>query len=155
MEVTLQPITRHNWRAALSLTLPPEQQRFVADYAPVVLIGLAKAYVGALGLTWLPYGIFAGENLVGFVALAYPPANQQECWIFHFFIDQQSQGKGIGKRALQAIIELVRTAFPDCRTVRLTVHPENTIAQALYTKAGFTSTGEQAFDEPLYQLVIR
>ena len=48
--LTIQAVTRSNWRAALSLGVLPEQQRFVADSSPIVAIVLAKAYVGAMGL---------------------------------------------------------------------------------------------------------
>src|SRR6476660_8806799 len=43
--ITLRDITRENWRASLSLTVYPEQQRFVADHTPIAAIALAKAYI--------------------------------------------------------------------------------------------------------------
>jgi hypothetical protein len=33
--IALREITRENWRAALKLTVRPEQQRFIADHAPI------------------------------------------------------------------------------------------------------------------------
>jgi hypothetical protein len=33
--IALREITRENWRAALELTVRPEQQRFIADHAPI------------------------------------------------------------------------------------------------------------------------
>ena len=59
----LYDVTRENWRETLTLSVRPDQQRFIADYAPVALVGLAKAYVGALGLTWLPGVAAFGEPL--------------------------------------------------------------------------------------------
>src|SRR5690349_23228518 len=37
-------------------------QRFVADYEPVAAIALAKAYVGAMGLQWVPYVFYRSEE---------------------------------------------------------------------------------------------
>ena len=150
--VTIRPIDRENWREALTLAVQPSQQPFVAEYEPIVLIGLAKAYVGSLGLIWLPYAIYADDLMVGFVAVAYGPESQHQYWIYHFFIDQGHQGKGFGKLALSVLIERIKTQFPNCHRINLTVHPENVTAQHLYTRAGFTATGETAYDEPLYQL---
>src|ERR1700712_1078447 len=108
LNITLRPITRDNWREALTLTVSPEQQRFVSDYVPVVLIGLAKSYVGALGLSWIPYGVYADEQMVGFVALAFRPHSEEDYWIFHFFIDQRYQQRGYGRSALNTVLNYVR-----------------------------------------------
>lgn len=153
--ISLRDISRENWREALTLTVHPDQQRFVADYVPIVLIGLAKAYVGSLGLTWLPYAIYADELMVGFVELAYEPESPDEYWIYHFFIDQRYQGKGFGRLALRALIEQTKIQFPNCRGIKLTVHPENLPAQNLYMRAGFTATGQEAYGEPLYRIMLK
>ena len=153
--ISLREISRENWRDALTLTVRPDQQRFVADYTPIVLIGLAKAYVGSLGLTWLPYAIYADEMMIGFVELAYKPDTHDQYWMYHFFIDERKQGKGLGKLALQAFIEQVKIQFPNCQCINLTVHPENVSAQHLYLRAGFIPTGENFQGEPLYRLAFR
>lgn len=152
--VTLREITRENWREALQLSVHPDQQRFVADYEPIVMIGLAKAYVSPLGLTWLPYAIYDGHEMIGFVELALDPGSTDEYWMYHFFIDQRYQGKGLGKKALAACIEHVERNYPECRRINLTIHPENLLAQQLYTAAGFIRTRDEAFGEPLFRLHI-
>ena len=153
--ITLGDVTRENWRESLTLSVRHDQQRFVSDYAPVALIGLAKAYVGALGLTWKPCAICADEQMIGFAALAFQPDTEDEYWLFHYFIDQRFQGRGYGQRALAALLVKVREIYPICRTMNLTVHPDNLPAQHLYTKAGFAATGTEAFGEPLYRLRIK
>ena len=151
-QITLREVTSENWRETLQLTVRPEQQRFIADYAPIAAIALAKAYIRPGGLTWAPYAIYADAHMVGFVALAYMPNTTDQYWIFHFFIDQRYQGRGHGRAALQAFIELVRREHPQCRTLQLVVHPENTQARRLYTSAGFRPTGTERWGEPVYQL---
>jgi diamine N-acetyltransferase len=152
--ITLREITRENWREALQLAVHPDQQRFVADYAPIVLVALAKAYVSPLGLVWLPYAIYAGHEMIGLLELAIEPDSTDQYWIYHFFIDQRYQGQGYGKQALAALIEHIERNYPECRSISLTVQPENLPAQRLYTAAGFIRTNEEAFGEPLFRLSL-
>lgn len=151
-QLTIRVVTRANWRAALQLRVLPEQQRFVSDYEPVAAIALAKAYVGALGLQWVPYVFCRAEEMVGFVALAYQVENTSLYWILHFFIDARYQGQGYGKEALEALLREVEHQHPVCQRIQLTVHPENVAAQHLYSQAGFVPTGETLEEEPVYQL---
>lgn len=150
--LTLREVTRENWRAALRLAVRPEQQRFIADYAPIAAIALAKAYVRPGGLVWTPYAFYAGNQMVGFVALAYEPGSADNYWICHFFIDRDHQGRGYGREALRLLIEFVREQHPNCHVLQLTVHPENVAAQRLYLSAGFQPTGTERDGEPVYEL---
>ena len=152
--ITLREVDRNNWRSALTLKVQPAQQRFVSEVIPVAAIALAKAYVRPQGMIWLPYAIYADEEMIGFFELAYPPETHDTCWMFHFFIDQSHQGKGYGKQALKAFIQLVRQDHPTCPKINLTVHAENVVAQRLYTQAGFQATGNILYDEPVYNLTL-
>ena len=153
--ISLAPVTQENWRAALRLAVHPDQQRFVAEYAPVAAVALAKAYLRLGDLTWAPYAISAGSEVVGFVALAYEPASVDEYWVFHFFIDQRYQGRGYARAALERLIALVKREHPAGQLLQLVVHPENRVAQHLYTSAGFRPTGAERWGESLYQLALR
>lgn len=153
--LSLREVTRENWQATLHLAVYPDQQRFVAEYAPVAAIALAKAYVRLGGLIWVPYAIYVGAQLVGFVALAYEPGSADDYWIFHFFIDQQFQGRGYGKAALGRLVDRVMSEHPQCQALQLVVHPENRWAQRLYTGAGFRRTGTERWGEPVYHLTLR
>lgn len=152
--LSLQEITEENWRAALRLSVRPDQQRFVSDYAPIVALALAKAYLRLGGMTWAPYAVYHDAEMVGFVALAFQPSSRNDYWIFHLFIDQRYQGRGYGKVALQRLIERVKREHPSCQILQLTLHPENHSAQRLYTAAGFLPTGARRWDEPVYQLAL-
>jgi diamine N-acetyltransferase len=155
MDIELREVTPANWRAALRLAVSPDQQRFVAEYAPIVAVALAKAYLRLDGAMWVPYAIYSGATMVGFVALTYQPGAADQYWIRHFFIDQRYQGRGYGKVALRRLIELVRQEHPPCQLLQLTVHPENERAQRLYTAAGFRPTGAERWGEPVYHLAVR
>ncbi len=153
--ILLGEVTHENWRATLRLTVYPDQQRFIAEYAPIAAIALAKAYIRPGGMTWVPYAISADSTMVGFVELAYEPDTVDEYWVFHFFIDQHFQGRGYGKAALEQFIELVKREHPQCQLLHLVVHPENHRAQRLYLGAGFRPTGTERWGEPVYQLALR
>ena len=152
--VTLREITRENWREAIQLSVKPEQQRFVADYAPIVLLALAKAYVRPLGLVWMPYAIYAGHEMIGFLELALDRNTSDQYWLYHFFIDQRFQRQGFGKKALAAFVEDVERSYPQCKSINLTVQADNIPAQRLYTGAGFVRTKEETYGEPVYRLYL-
>ena len=103
-------------------------------------------------LTWTPYLIYAAEQPIGLIALAYDPDSDDRYWLYHFFIDRTHQGKGYSKPALQAFLSLVRAQHPACRQLNLTVHPDNSRAQRLYTSLGFQLTGAIQDGEPVYML---
>lgn len=153
--IELHEITQANWQEALRLTVFPDQQRFIAEYTPIVAVALAKAYLRLGGATWVPYAIYAGATMVGFVALAYQSGTSDQFWIFHFFIDQRYQGRGYGQAALLSLIGLVTQEYPTCQLLQLVVHPENERAQRLYAAAGFRPSGAERWGEPVYQLALR
>jgi diamine N-acetyltransferase len=163
--ISVAEVTQANWRATLSLGVAPEQQRFIAEYAPIAMLALAKAYIRPGGLIWTPYAFFAHDTeamgdaptapdgvMVGFTTLAYAPESADNYWLFHFFIDQRYQGRGYGALALDQLLALIRELHPHCRAIQLTAHPENLRAHSLYTRAGFCATGELLDGEPRYRL---
>lgn len=154
-ELTMREVTRENWRATLRLAVHPEQQRFIADTVPIAAIALAKAYIRPGGLLWLPYAFYAQSQMIGFTELAYEPGSTDTYWLYHFFIDRTYQGQGYGKKALLLLLDEIKQQHAHCRSIRLTVHPDNTRAQHLYTGAGFQPTGDTMEGEPIYQLVVR
>lgn len=154
MPVTLQLITHHNWRAALQLGVHPDQQRFVADYTPIALVVLAKAYVRPGGLEWRPLAIYADDQIVGLIELACDLQSTSNYWIYHFFIDQRYQGQGYGKAALQLAIDQIKQWFTQCQQINLTVHPDNVRAQQVYVAAGFRPTGDERDGEPVYTVDV-
>ena len=153
--LSLQEVTRENWRAALGLAVFPEQQRFIAEAVPIAALVLAKAYIRPGGLVWVPYAFYAEQEMVGLTELAYEPASLDNYWIFHFFIDRHYQGQGYGKRAMRLLLHFIREHHPECQALQLTVHPENERAQHLYTGVGFRPTGAVSSGEPVYRLPLK
>jgi diamine N-acetyltransferase len=152
--LSLQEVTRGNWRASLELTVFAEQQRFIANYVPIAAIALAKAYIRPGGLVWVPYAFYHNDDMIGFTELAYEPGSLENYWIFHFFIDHRYQGQGYGKEGLRIFLRYIKEHHPQCQAIQLTVHPENAHAKHLYSRAGFLPTGTEFSDEPVYKFLF-
>ena len=59
-----------------------------------------------------------------------------------FFIDAGWQGRGLGTRALAALIADVTERHPQAKLLVLTVNCNNHVALQLYLRAGFNDSGE-------------
>lgn len=57
-------------------------------------------------------------------------------------IDQRFQGRGLGKRFVARLPELLEREYPDAPGVVLTVNCRNKMAHRVYAASGFKDTGE-------------
>jgi diamine N-acetyltransferase len=149
--ISLLPIDQSNWRDALDILVTDDQLPFVADHQPVVLVILAKAYLALGDQRWTPLAIVDDDRgLVGVVALADSAGT---CEMLHLTVDRRYQNRGVGTRALAALLAFARDVL-GCGHVELTVHPKNEYAQRLYAGGGFSPTGEQRHDEPVWSRAL-
>jgi diamine N-acetyltransferase len=143
--ISLRPIDQSNYRECIELSVAPDQQQFVAPN----LQSLADAYVWREAAE--PYAVYADDDMVGF-GLLFPladgpeddsipePGTERGFIIVRLMVDNRFQGRGYGREALDAIVELVRgRGLP---TIRLSVVPENVQALEFYRRNGFAETGE-------------
>lgn len=140
--IVLIPITVQNWETAASLELEPEQRGFVRSNAWSIAESLYHPELK-------PFGIYRGGTMVGF--LMYGTAWQDgSVWLFWLMIDRNYQGQGLGKEALERVIRRMRDeGYTD---VNIGWDPENEIAERLYLKAGFESTGMAPWGEKTARL---
>lgn len=140
--IVLIPITVQNWETAASLELEPEQRGFVRSNAWSIAESLYHPELK-------PFGIYRGGTMVGF--LMYGTAWQDgSVWLFRLMIDRNYQGQGLGKEALERVIRRMRDeGYTD---VNIGWDPENEIAERLYLKAGFESTGMAPWGEKTAKL---
>lgn len=139
LSIELRPVTRENWQDALSLKVQEDQQ----SYVPAVAVSLAKIYIKPDGeeVVYLPFAIYSGETMVGFMMHAYVESTRDMYWINGFLMDAAEQKKGYGGAALALIMSRIINQFPQCKEIRLTVHQDNKRAKAFYKKRGFVETG--------------
>ena len=139
--VELKAITEENFLDASHLKLSPEQERFVSH--PVR--SLAQAYVYRNQCQ--PFGIYADGRMVGYVMVIYD-YDVPEYDIWHMMIDESMQGRGFGKKALDLVLDYIRTKpFGGSDRVALTCNRDNPIARKLYEDKGFRATGNGDEDE--------
>ncbi|GGA85510.1 GNAT family N-acetyltransferase [Ornithinibacillus halotolerans] len=136
MTIKILPVTKENIRDCVKLEVSEEQKEFVARNIATI----AWAYVDD---TFTPYAICHEDTVVGLAAVEHIPENDPEDkhWIPRFMIGEGFQGKGYGKKAMKALIEMI-SSHEDCDRIRLSVVTENEGAIEFYQKLGFLMTEE-------------
>ncbi|MCM3707256.1 MULTISPECIES: GNAT family N-acetyltransferase [Cytobacillus] len=152
MNIELKPVTRDNWEEAIQMNVKESQR----DFVPSAAVSLAKVYIKPDGdaVEYIPFSIYDNEKMVGFIMHAFEPDTVNMYWINGFFIDQKHQGRGYGHAALDGMISWIKTRFPICEEIRLTVHKDNQHARVLYKNFGFSPTGEIWGEEEVYYLSV-
>ena len=144
-QVTLREVTADTVRTICNLSVTDYQTQFVAPNA----VSMAQAYFS--DNAWFR-GIYAGEAPVGFVML-YDDPEKPEYFLWRFMIDARYQGMGFGRRALELLIEHVRTR-PGASELLTSVHQADGGPQGFYEGSGFVLTGEYEEGEALLRLVL-
>lgn len=143
--VTLRPITEDNLRAVLRLKVAPEQEQFVAPNP----VSLAQAHFEKYA--WYR-AIYADETPVGFMMLYDNPA-KPEYFLWRLMVDARYQGNGFAWRAVQLLIDYVRTR-PGA-TELLVSHGQGEGSPApFYARLGFQYTGAEDDGELIMRLPL-
>lgn len=144
--ITLREITKETLHPILMLTVAEHQKGFVATNA----VSIAQAYFEPEA-AWFR-AIYADETPVGFVMVDDDPANE-EYGLWRFMIDERYQGLGFGRRALQLVIDHVKTR-PGAKEFFTSCVPGDGTPGPFYEKIGFVYTGEVDDGELVMRLVF-
>lgn len=144
--VELREITADTLREVLRLKVAPEQEQFVASNA----VSIAQAYFEREN-AWFR-GVYLDDTPVGFVMVDDQPA-KHEYFLWRFMIDARYQGQGIGWRALERLVEHVRTR-PGATELGVSCVPGEGSPCPFYEKFGFRYTGEIDEDELVMKLPL-
>jgi len=144
-EVSLREITGETVHGVCALEVRPEQVRFVAPNA----ISIAEAQFSPTA--WQRV-IYAGDTPVGFVMLSDDP-EQQKYYLWRYMIDHEYQGLGFGRRAMELVIDYVRTR-PGASEITLSYSPGEGSPRDFYTRLGFEDTGESLGSERVMRLQL-
>ena len=150
--VTLREITAETVRTITSLAVAPGQTRFVATNAE----SLAQALFAPEA--WYR-AIYLGNEPVGFAMLSddslrEPAPQRPEVWVWRFMVDARYQRKGIGRAALQLVVEHVRSKAI-CGRLLLSYVPGEGSPELLYRSLGFAPTGQVEEGEVVMALELR
>lgn len=145
--IKLRKITDENFKECMELHPGKDKDKFVAPNR----ISLAQAFVALDNdtCTPMPFAIYAGEEMVGFIQLAYYRPDQETLFheaaydVWRFMIDEKHQGRGYGKTALKQAISYVKTR-PEgpAKKLYLSYVPGNAAAEHVYESLGFVQTGD-------------
>lgn len=125
IKVTVRPLNRFNWEVAANLELHDYQ----SDFMPGNLHSIALSRFEELE----PAGIFAGDDMVGFAMYGNFSGVY---WINRIMIGKEQQENGYGKKALQIILDKLKTR-PDCSEIRTSFVRQNALAEYFFSSMGF------------------
>jgi len=143
--VSLRNVTKETVHSILRLNVGDNQQHVVAPNA----VSIAEAYFEPKA--WFR-AIYADETPVGFVML-YDDAETQHYYLWRYMIDARYQSLGLGRRALEQVIDYVRMR-PGARHLYASYVPGNGSPVAFYEKLGFVHTGEEEDGELVIKLEL-
>ena len=142
-EVRLREITEDTLWPFLKMEVSEVQKDYVAPNA----VSIAQAHFSKNA--WFR-GIYAGDEPVGFVML-HVDEDRAEYFVWRFMVAKEHQGHGYGYRAMELVIDFVRT-LRDARTLVLSYAPGPHSPEGFYTRLGFRETGEWDDDERIMAL---
>ena len=146
--VELRAITEENYIDAFKLKLASGQEKYVSH----PIRSLAQAYVYRDQCQ--PFGIYTDGKMIGYVMVIYD-YDIPEYDIWHMMIDESMQGCGFGSKAIDRVVEYIRTKpFGSSDRIALTCNKNNSIARKLYESKGFSATGVEDDDEVELALTI-
>lgn len=136
--VRIEEVTFDNVNDACKLDVHPQQREFVAP----VVHSLAEAYASR-DTAW-PRLLYDGDTLVAFIMGNFAPDAPIDffrCGIWRLNVGSQSQGKGYGRIAVNALIDEAQ----DRGNKRLTVlwKPGEDGPEEFYLRLGFKPTGQE------------
>ena len=144
-QVSLCEVTRENLYQVLNLSVADSQKGLVASNAK----SIAEAHYAEDA--WFR-AIYAKEAPVGFVMLSDVP-EKAEYYLWRMMVDATHQGKGYGRRAVELLVEHVRTR-PGARELFTSHVKKEGNAGKFYQKLGFAYTGEERDGELIMKLEL-
>ena len=122
----------------LSNSLTKPKKNFVAPNA----LSIAQAHF--CDKAWFR-AVYADETSVGFIML-YDDPDEPEYFLWRFMIAQPHHGKGYGRRAIELLVDYVRTR-PNSRELLVSCGQGEGGPEDFYRKVGFERNGKMYGDE--------
>jgi diamine N-acetyltransferase len=144
-EVTLREVTKETVRAVMDLEVAENQGHLVAPNS----MSIAEAYFEPRA--WFR-AIYADDDPVGFIML-YDDPDTPKYYLWRMMLADGQQRKGYGKRAMDLLVEYVRTR-PNATEIIVGSIPGQGSPQPFYEKFGFVPTGEVKGGEVILRLEL-
>lgn len=133
MTITLREVTAKNFEALMDMELPAHQRDLLHSNA--YSIAQAKFHSCLVARA-----IYQDERPVGFAMYNREDDGRPGYYgIYRFMVDFPLQSKGLGRRAMELLLEEIKAA-PDVRFINICYQPDNARACAFYKSFGFVET---------------
>ncbi len=132
-EVVLREIDKEIWQECMNLVLRLEQGGLVAPHRYNTPVFAAEP-------EFVQYGIYSEGEIVGYAMYGRDP-DDGEYWLYRLMIDQAHQGRGLGKAALEKMIQVMHERT-GCKRIYAGYRPENYVAASFLWTMGFERTGQ-------------
>jgi diamine N-acetyltransferase len=142
-QTELVEVAADNWTEVADLEVHEFQREFVAPVTRYLCMAHYEE-------SWHPLAVVRGGVVVGHVMWGFDP-DEGAHWIGGAVIDAASQGSGIGRQAMKALIARLSES-ENATEFALAYRPENVAARSLYQSLGFVETGEVDGDEIVARL---
>ena len=143
--IEFKEVTPDNWRIINSLSIKEEQKNFAASNVTI----LARAFVYRKQNAKV-FAVYYSDNPIGLIMQRdWIDGKQIICIMDQFMIDKKSQGRGLGKAALQKWLSMIEAEkrYP---CIQLCYVEGDIAAKHLYENFGFYEIGKDE-DEIIMQ----
>lgn len=134
----LKEITKDNLTDVLKLKVGEGQDGFVADNS----VSIAQAHYS--DYAWFR-AIYADDIPVGFIMLSDNP-EEGDYFLWRLMVDGKYQGQGYGKKAVELLVDYVKTR-PNANELLVSYGEGEAGPAKFYEKLGFVPNGEKYGDE--------
>jgi RimJ/RimL family protein N-acetyltransferase len=143
--VTLEEITPDNLDAVYRLRTHRSQEAFVAPVPRSIAQGTYPGeHEGHPIESWMR-AVYADGEPVGFVIVAQKTSDQPIPFLWRLLVDREHQGRGVGRRALDLVVEDARRR--GASDLDVSWHPGKGSPEGFYLAYGFVPTGRMLEDE--------
>lgn len=143
--VSLEEVTEQSLRSVLNLSVSEKQSEFVAANA----ISISQAYFSKTA--WFR-AICYKKVPVGFLMLD-DDHNNAEYFLWRLMVDQRFQHNRFGTKALELLVEYVKTR-PDAKELITSCKPGEGSPAKFYEHFGFKATGQKFDTENVYSFKL-
>ncbi|MDJ0923873.1 MAG: GNAT family N-acetyltransferase [Acidimicrobiia bacterium] len=131
-EITFRPVSEENVMAIIKLEVADSQKDLVAPNS----VSIAQA---AHTTDRWERAIYADDEPVGYVLLS-EKRETARYYLWRYMIDHRYQGMGFGRKAMEMVIDYVRT-LPNATEMSVTYVPVSHGPRDFYERLGFEDTG--------------
>jgi len=139
--VALRPVDDRNRAAVLALSVRQDQINLIASNAQSLQQAAQEARLQ-------PRVLLEGDRAVGFAMYAW--RDDGSAYIWRVMIDAADQGRGLGKRLMELLLEELRSMGAE--TARISHRPQNQLAARLFESLGFAEVAVETDGEVIREL---